>query len=132
MDKPLAGKAGVLLDMYDAQSFGRDAAARFPQHAELFEEDLDLLHVHMGTIAGIVRGALASGDSATIREVGAFLDEALRHPRAISEIENAVAISFVDAREFRATETGRIAFAEMPRTVRNVLLEQDRRESERP
>ena len=132
MDKPLPGNTGVLLAMYDAESLGRAAAARFPEHAEQFEEDLDLLHVHMGTLAGIVRSALAAGDSATIRDVCAFLDEALLHPRAISEIEVAVAISFVEAREFRATEIGRVALRDMARTVRDILLAQDRRESEGP
>jgi hypothetical protein len=51
------------------------------------------------TFAGIVRGALAENDLAKIHAVGEFLDDALKHPRAISEIEIAVAILEQDRRE---------------------------------
>jgi hypothetical protein len=132
IDKPLAGNKGVVLAMYDAESFGRDAAMRFPEHARQFEEDLELLHVHMATLAGIARDALAAKDLAKVRDVGAFLDDALKHPRAISEIEVAVAISFVDVREFRTHANGELALQSLPTRVRQILLEQDRRESEGP
>jgi hypothetical protein len=90
------------------------------------------LHIHMATLAGIVRCALGEDDLAKIQAVSEFLDDALKHPRAVSEIETAVAISFVDVREFRAHANGERALSRLPTRVRQILLEQDRRESEGP
>ena len=123
---------GVLLEegreVYGAASFGRDAARQFPDLASDFEEDLELLHVHMATLAGLVRDAIADGDLDTVARVGAFLDTVLEHPGAVSEIENAVAISFVDAREFRSLPHGSEAFRCLPGGVRRILKEQARRD----
>jgi hypothetical protein len=62
MDTPLPDGKGVLLEMYGNGEFSRDAVARFPGLREKLEEDADLLHVQMGTLAGAVRAAVHSGD----------------------------------------------------------------------
>src|SRR5262245_12845222 len=95
-----SGPDWVLADVYGNAQFSADAVSRFPSLRSDLEEDAELLHVQMGTLAGAVRVALNRGETQLPLEICAFLDEALKNPRAISEIENAVAISFVEAKEF--------------------------------
>lgn len=117
------------VESYGAEAFGRDAAARFPAFAGEFEEDLGLLHSHMATLARIARQALTAGDRETIRRVSAFVEEALLHPRAVSEIENAVAISFLTRDDFIGSPDGQAVFEQLPDRIRMILLEQERRDS---
>lgn len=72
MDKQLPGAADVMLDMYGAESFRRDAAARSPEHSRDFEQDLELPYVHTATLAGIVRQGISD------RFVDAGSSESLR------------------------------------------------------
>ena len=117
----------VPADSYGNAQFSADAISRFPSLKADLEEDAELLHVQMGTLAGAVRVALARGETKHPLEICAFLDEALKNPRAISEIENAVAISFVEAKEFRLSKAGQEVLLGMPVSVRDVLLAQEAR-----
>ena len=121
--KILGGEKGVLLEsgeVYDAAAFGRDVLLNFSEFSELFDEDPELLHVHMGTLAGIVRTSVKTRELDTAARVCEFLGAALENPRAIAEIENAVALSFVEPRELRETATGRSLLESMPEPVRSV------------
>ena len=122
-----SGQDWVLADVYGNAQFSADVISRFPELAADLQEDAELLHVQMGTIAGAIRLALKRGDTQLPLEVCAFLDEVLKNPRSISEIENAVAISFVEAKEFRASSAGLQVLERMPTTVRDVLLAQEAR-----
>ena len=127
MDTPLPDDSGVVLEMYGNEQFSRDVTDNFGDLRDELEENAGLLHVQMGTLAAAVRRALGSGDAAFPLRVCAFLDKTLAHPRAIPEIENAVAISFVDACEFRGTEPGQTVLGQMPERVRVILLDQEKR-----
>jgi hypothetical protein len=122
-----SGPDWVIADSYGNVKFSADAISRFPSLKADLEEDAELLHVQMGTLAGAVRKALERNGTQHPLEICAFLDEVLRNPRAISEIENAVAISFVEAKEFRASAAGQEVLSRMPVTVRDVLLAQEAR-----
>ena len=110
MDKELPNKQGMLLDMYGNEEFSRDVIRQFPTLRAELKENAGLLHVQMSTLADAVRR---------------FLDDTLSRSRAIPEIENAVAISFVAAQEFKETVTGRVVLEQMPKRVQEILLEQD-------
>ena len=122
-----AGKEATRAGTNGNAEFSADAISRFPELSADLEEDANLLHVQMGTLAGAVRTSLAKGDSKLSLAICAFLAEILGNARAISEIENAVAISFVEAKEFRATSAGINVLSRMPDTVRDVLLAQEAR-----
>jgi len=122
-----AGKETTRTGSYGNAEFSADAISRFPELRADLEEDANLLHVQMGTLAGAVRTSLAKGDTELPLAICTFLAEILGNARAISEIENAVAISFVEAREFRATSAGTNALSRMPDIVRGVLLAQEAR-----
>lgn len=127
MDTPLPDDKGVLLQMYGNAEFSRDVVARFPGLREELEENAGLLHVQMGTLAGAVRSAVSFGDTEFPLQVCAFLDHAVQQPRAILEIEVAVAISFVEAYELRNSTTGQTVLTRMPESVRRILLDQEAR-----
>ena len=127
MDKQLPDKQGILLDVYGNGELNRDVIRQFPTLREDLEENADLLHVQMGTLAHAVREAVTVGEVELPLKICRFLGETLSNPRAIPEIENAVAISFVEARELRATVAGRMVFARMPHRVQEIFLEQERR-----
>jgi len=122
-----ADSEAMRADAYGNAQFSADAIARFPKLCADLEEDAELLHVQMGTLAGAIRDSLRNGDAEFPLTICAFLAEVLENPRAVSEIENAVAISFVEAREFRASAVGTDVLAQMPKVVRSVLLDQEAR-----
>jgi hypothetical protein len=122
-----AGSDATRADSYGNAQFSADAIARFPKLSADLEENAELLHVQMGTLAGAIRDSLMNGDTEFPLAICAFLDEVLQNPRAISEIENAVAISFVEASEFRTSVAGIDVLSQMPKSVRGVLLDQEAR-----
>lgn len=129
MDKELPNKQGMLLDMYGNEEFSRDVIRQFPALRAELKENAGLLHVQMSTLADAVRKALSTGDIKLPLEICRFLDDTLSQSRAIQEIANAVAISFVAAQEFKETVTGRVVLEQMPTRVQQVLLEQERRDN---
>jgi hypothetical protein len=113
--------------MYGEEQFSRDVIASFPNLRGRLEENSGALHIQVGILASALRSALGLGDAEFPLQVCAFLDKTLAQPRAIPEIENALAISFVEARELRETVAGRAILTRMPERVRQILLEQERR-----
>ena len=129
MNIPLADGKGVLVDAYGNAEFSRDVIARFPSLRSDLEFYAELLHPQMGTLAAAVREAILAGDTHLPLQICVFLDETLSKPNAIAEIENAIAISFVEAYELRHTEAGEVVLKLMPGSVRRILLEQEKRRS---
>jgi len=127
MDTPLPDDKGVLLEMYANEQFSRDVVETFPRLRDELEENAGLLHVQIATLATAVRSALTSGATEFPLRVCVFLDKALERPRAIPEIGTAVAISFVEAHEFRDTAAGRTVLKNMPDRVRQILLDEEGR-----
>jgi len=121
MDKRLPDDKGQLLEMYDEVSFCRDAMARFPAlNAELRENE-NQIHIQMAVLARTVYDALHRQDTATATEVFGFLEDALKQPRAISEIPNAVAISFVELSELLRTDQGQGVWDQMPKNLKAAI-----------
>ncbi len=58
-----------------------------------------MLHVQMAALAEYMRSAIRGGDIETAGRVLSFLEKSLRLERAISEIANAIALSFVKQQE---------------------------------
>src|SRR5262249_51330157 len=122
----LAHRGGILLERYDGGPFSVDAITRFPTLREELEEDEGLLHLQMSTLARAVGRSVATGNVGLAKDIFAFVDQALRHPKASPEIENAVALSFIEPSDLRKSELGRTLLAGMPPTLKAVLLEQER------
>ena len=121
MDTELPDKKGLLLEMYGDEAFLRDAVRQFPSlRAEL--EELEGVHGTMAALGRAVGRGLASGDTDLPLQICRFLDAAVSHPRAVSEIENAIEISFVHVKELRVTEPGRLVLERMPESVRDILV----------
>jgi len=127
-DIPLPDGQGVMLEMYESEQFSRDVIDSFPDLRTELVQSAGLLHVQMAALATAVRAGTASGKMVFALQVCSFLNTVLAHPRAHPEIENAVAISFVAAAELRATAVGRSVLDQMPARVREILLEQERRD----
>jgi hypothetical protein len=127
MDTPLPDGKGVLVETYGNAEFSRDVIQKFSSLQDALEQDAGLLHPQMFTLAVALRRALELGDTGLPMQICGFLDEVLRKRNAISEIENAIAISFVEAHELKVSALGRTVLEKMPEAVRRVLLEQERR-----
>jgi hypothetical protein len=121
MDKRLPDDKGQLLEMYDEASFSRDAIARFPTLNEELRENENQLHLQMAVLARAVYDALHRNDRMTAMQVFSFLEQTLRQPRAISEIPNAVATSFVELSELQRTDSGRRALDQMPERLKAAM-----------
>src|SRR5687768_6890555 len=121
MDRELPDKHGILLEMYDERAFSRDAIQLLPELAEELTQNENLLHVQVSVLGRVVQEEIARNAPRLTPTILGFLEQALCHPRAISEIANSIQISFVDVDDMRATETGREILRMMPPTVRSVL-----------
>ena len=128
MDTPLPDDKGVLVDTYGSEQFSRDAISAFPGLREDLIHSAGMLHVQVGTLAELVRRSLDSGDTELAHRVCAFLDATLDKPRVSPEIMNAIAISFVEADQLRATKGGRDLLDRMPRRIHAILLDQAARD----
>lgn len=126
-DKLLPHGGGILLEQYDGAQVGPDAISKFPSLREEIEDADGLLHLQLSALARGVRDCILCGDIVLANEILSFVDSALCHPKASPEIENAVALSFVEPWELRQSEVGQALLAEMPATLKQVLLEQERR-----
>ena len=82
---------------YDEASFSDDVIARWGMLSEELIEDAGLLHPQMATL-----GHLFVEFPNARTDILAFLSEVLSKRNSISEIENAVAISFIEWPELRA------------------------------
>jgi len=81
----------TIVPQYDEKAFSADVIARWGNKQPGLVQMAGLLHVQMGELA-----ALCMHSPELAEEVFWFLDEVVNRPDVISEIENAVAISFVE------------------------------------
>ena len=122
----------VPANVYGNAQFIAEAVHRFPWLKSDFQEDTESLHLQMATLAEAVRLALEQGSTDLPLDVCSFLAGVLQNPNVISEIENAVAISFVEVEELRASESGLKVLARMPPKLRDALLTQRGRRPDPP
>jgi len=87
----------MLIPQYDSIEFSKDVIARWGHLSEDLLNDENLLHVQMGHL-----GRLCISEPSEAESILQFLEDAMARPDAISEIENAVAISFLDWAELSA------------------------------
>jgi hypothetical protein len=76
---------------YDEAAFSRDVIARWGHIDDALIDDERLLHVQMAHLGRVSRTSAKAAS-----EIFEFLEGLLARKDAISEIENAVAISFLD------------------------------------
>ena len=124
----LPDKIGIVVDQYGNAEFSRDVLAAFPSLRSDLLDNANLLHPQMGTLGSAVRASLADGDAGSALRICEFLEDVLGKPNAISEMENAVALSFVAMCELRASNAGRELLQGLPARVRTILLAQERRD----
>lgn len=100
---PLPENQGFLFrPAYDAQAFSHDVIASFPELKEDLEDFADLLHIQVGTLADCMRSALRNGDSNFAIRVLTFLEKTLTQPESTSQIQIAIAESFIPVDEIRS------------------------------
>jgi hypothetical protein len=124
MDIELPDKRGVLLKMYDERAFSQDALCKLPELATELKAEESLLHVQMGVLSHVVQEEITENNLELTPRIFAFLEEALAHPRAISEIANAIAISFVELDVMQKTDAERRAIETMPPNLKSVLMQE--------
>ena len=94
----LPNHQGQLAPIYGGSAFEAEATGRLP------EVDLSgcdgAVHLVMGRLADAGREAITSGDLALLRRLLGFVTRAVERPDADREIENAVAISFLEPADF--------------------------------
>jgi hypothetical protein len=91
----------MLIPQYDSIAFSKDAIARWGHLSEDLLDDENLIHTQMGHL-----GRLCISVPSEAESILQFLEETMARPDAISEIENAVAISFLDWAELSALGPG--------------------------
>jgi hypothetical protein len=108
---------------YDEAAFSRDVIARWADICDALIDDEGLLHQQMGHI-----GRLCKAHPEVAPQVFRFLEALLARNDAISEIKNAVAISFLDWEDVQ-----RLGFSEqLPANVEEIIKEQWKRYQQTP
>jgi len=127
MGRDLPDKKGVLVDTYGSADFSRDVIRKFPMLQAELQEDVGLLHMQMGTLSKIVLQAITSGELVFPLQICEFLDSVLSRECVHPEIENSLAISFIEASALRQSKIGRQLLKKMPSRVEKILIDQERR-----
>jgi biotin synthase-related radical SAM superfamily protein len=99
----------------------RAACKRFRALGEVLLEERDSAHGQIAALAREVQAAIEAGVLSRAIEPFAFLEEVLQEPRLHSEVENAVAISFVVLSELRASNLGAQLLVEAERAAPLVI-----------
>jgi len=124
---------GVLLE--EPEYFGehtlcREACRRFPGLGEALIEEKNSMHGQVHVLALEVKTAIKENAAARALEPFLFLEWVLNQQRLHSEIENAVAQSFVAPSEMRSSSLGLQVLAEAeraaPRVVGILRIEEER------
>jgi hypothetical protein len=124
VDRELPDKHGVLSAMYDERAFSRDVIRELPELASELSSEEDLLHVQVGVLGRVTREEIERNNLQLASRIFVFLEKALAHPRAISEIANAIAISFVELEELQRTDAGRRALEMMPPRLKECVTQE--------
>lgn len=89
---------GQILPSYGGSDFEAEARERLPEID--FTGCDGAIHLVMGQLAEAGRAAVEAGDFAMLRRLFAFVESAAGRSDADREIENAVAISFLEPSDF--------------------------------
>ncbi len=81
----------IIVPQYDEKAFSADVIARWGDRQPWLKQDEDLLHVQMGHLAHLCKDV----PDVSV-EIFQFLDDVVQRSDAVLEIENAVAISFLE------------------------------------
>ena len=103
---------------YDEGAFSRDVVARWGSMCADLEEDENLLHLQM---ADLGRLCLSHGHLA--QDIIRFLADVVCRRDAISEIENAVAISFLEWPDLERIGSN----IDVPKTIARIVRDQWKR-----
>ena len=122
MDKKLPNHEGVLVASYDELAFSKDAVALFGEQIPELGEDVSSIHTQVGLLGSFIR---KSKDGFVAKKIFDFLEQVLANPKATSEIENAVAISFLSASELRDPIAGQVYWRNIPSNLKHVLVTQE-------
>jgi hypothetical protein len=122
--RELSDHKGVLLE--EPEYFGphtlcRAARRRFPGLGEALTESRDSVHGQVAILAREVQAGIAANAAIRALQPFSFLEDVLHEARLHSEVENAVAISFVIPAELRSSNLGARVLAEAERTAPRVL-----------
>ena len=118
-------------EYFGPHSLCRAACKRFRALGEVLLDERDSVHGQIAVLAREVRAAIEAGILSRAIEPFSFLEEVLHEPRLHSEIENAVAISFVVPVELRASTLGAQVLMEAEHAasrVISILFSQERHE----
>ncbi len=108
---------------YDEKAFSRDVITKWGGDNDCLVDDENLLHVQMAHLGRTIAESFEKGDGKVGREIFEFLDSLLTRKDVISEIENAIAISFLDYSEFE--ELG--ILDQVPSSILQIAREQQER-----
>jgi len=122
--RELADHKGVLLE--EPEYFGehtlcRAAVRRFPGLREMLLDEQDSVHGQLYILAREVETGIRENTAARALEPFLFLEWVLSQERLYSEIEVAVAISFVVPRVLRSSSLGSLVLIEAERTAPRVF-----------
>jgi len=106
------------MSMYGEMEFSGDVIGKFGAYAPGLAEEACMLHTQMSLLADLVREVCPCRE-----DIFGFLEALLERQDAISEIENAVAISFIEFSEL----PGLGLEGKVPPQVLRVLKDQDAR-----
>ncbi|MFN6115056.1 MAG: hypothetical protein ACK46C_04165 [Flavobacteriales bacterium] len=110
-----------IVPQYDERAFSADVIARWGDLQPWLKDDADLLHAQMGHLADQSREYPEKAD-----EIFRFLVEVMQRQDTIAEIENAVAISFLEWPEVQELAKA----LTLPQSVLDVIKEQWIRETD--
>ena len=108
---------------YDEKAFSKDVIAKWGSINDSLIDDENLLHPQMAHLGRTIAESFKEGDGSIGKEIFEFLNGVLARDDAISEIENAVAISFLEYSELE--ELGIINI--VPSTILKIAREQKER-----
>jgi len=103
---------------YNEDSFSDDVISRWGPLSEELRDDANLLHPQMAAL-----GRLCQSNSENCSDILRFLEGVLNRNDAIAEIENAIAISFLQWPELKAMADG---LEVAPRVVQVVQTQWER------
>jgi hypothetical protein len=130
----LPEKKGVLLqepEYVGPHTLCRAGCKRLPALGEALLEERDSVHGQLAILAREVDAAVAVRAVSRALQPFLFLEEVLQEPRVHSEIENAVAISFVVPQVLRESSAGTQVLTEAARVaprVHAILVAQEEHE----
>ena len=113
---------GHVAPRYGAAAFAADARERLPPTTPA--ADLVGVHATMAALADAARRAIATGDLPALRRLSAFVAAAAGRPDADPEIENAVAVSFLEPDDL-AGPHGPAAWDALPERLRTLVRTPD-------